>query len=193
MQNAGPSPNVLNTERAIRHLTLCSLMGGGKTTVSSIVANDLVWRLVDNDESLTRRTGVSAAEFSARNGLDALHRIEAEVLAVALATTVPAVITAASSTVTDSGARRLLKDRAFVVWLDADPAILAARMASGSHRPSLGEPGQSPEEAVAALRDEREGAFREVADLVIDTSRRTPTEVAREIGRALDLRAAHES
>jgi shikimate kinase len=166
------------------------------TAVSEIVGIDLGWRLVDNDESLQRRTGVAEVEFSARIRLDALHRVEAEVLIVVLETAESAVTTAASSSVREPVARRLLRRRAFVVWLDASPAVLAARMASGSHRPSVGDPGPSGRGSGGVGTrsrgiDRRRGGpgadapFRKVADLIPDTSEQTPREVAGRIGRAL--------
>ena len=58
--------------RDLRHVVLVGLMGSGKTTVGRLVARRLGWPLVDNDVELGRRIGMTAREFTAREGLDRL-------------------------------------------------------------------------------------------------------------------------
>ena len=111
------------------------------------------------------------------DGVHRLHDLEAEALAFDLRRTDPAVITAAASTVANPISRSLLRRHAFVVWLDADPAISAKRMLEGDHRPDLGREDGDAESHVRALREERADWFRAVADLIIDTSELTAEEV----------------
>ena len=136
-------------------------MATGKTTVGRRLAAAVGRSLVDSDEQLTARTGLSANDLARRDGIDALHALEAEVLLEALAGSAPTVIAAAASTIEDARCRAALAD-AFVVWLRADVSVLVTRVREQSHRPLDDDVAQQ-------LRDQaarRDPLFAEVADLV---------------------------
>jgi shikimate kinase len=191
MQNGETSPIPLNKERVMRHLALCGLMGVGKTAVGDLVASRLVRPLRDNDVSLHRLVGATAAEIERACGEAELHRLEAEALIGTLIDKTPAVVTAAASTVTNAVVQRVLRDCAYVVWLDATPEASAARMLSGIHRPLRGHTTDDMVAWVAAVRAERAPSFRAVADLVIDTTTATPIEAAKKILREFNLASTH--
>ena len=112
-------------------------------------------------------TGPSATALAEREGVDTLHRWEAEHLLAALAETPPAVVSVAASVVDDAACLAALREP-FVVWLRAPAAVLAQRMADGEraddHRRTLGGA-----RAVAELEARRADRFAAVADLTIDT------------------------
>lgn len=149
-----------------RHVVFVGAMGSGKSTVGTRVALALHRPFVDNDALLQEVAGASAAEVAARDGVDALHRIEAATLLDALGSVDRSVIAAAASTVTDSGVRDALKASAWVVWLRADPATLIARLPGSSTRPFR---DQDPARLVADQARERDRLFADVADLTLDT------------------------
>jgi shikimate kinase len=172
-------------EHAARHAVLVGAMGSGKTTVGVKLAAALKRRFVDNDEQLQRMTGRTAAQLEARDGIDALHRAEAEAVLEALRSPDPAVIAAAASTIVDPVVRRDLAARAFVVWLRADARTLAARTPQSSTRPFAND---DPVLLVAEQARERDPLFARTADLVVESGGETPDAV---VLRILDsLRAA---
>ena len=61
---------------------------------------------------------------------------------------------------------RSRRSSAKVVWLRADPAVLAERATRGQHRPLL---DGDPLAAMQRLLPEREPLYRAAADLVVDT------------------------
>lgn len=155
-EDPGPVPT--------RHLVVVGMMGSGKTTLGSGLAEHLHRPLLDSDAEIERDRGRTGAEIAEREGVEALHRLEREVLLRALQTPSPAVVTAAASVVTDLSSRRAL-DPVFVIWLDAPVEHLAARVASGAHRRPI---DVAAAERLAAARRE---AFAEVADLRLDALR----------------------
>ena len=141
-------------------------MGSGKTTVGRLVADRLGLDFRDNDAVLTERTGLSAAEFVAREGTAGLHDAEREALLGLLGVRTPSVIAVAASTIEAPACRDALKRRSFVAWLDADVAVLAGRARRGGHRPLN-------RDVVAQLHEQagrRNWLYRGSADITVDVA-----------------------
>ena len=159
-----------------RHLVLVGLMGVGKTTVGEVVARRLGRELVDSDLRIEALTGRTVKQILDDDGVAEMRRAEAAALFDGLADDQPRVIAAAAGVVLDRDNReRLNASDADVVWLTADPAVLAPRTATRAHRPWLDD------DAVGTLRrmqDEREPLYREVADRIVAVDGLTPDEIA---------------
>jgi shikimate kinase len=149
------------TERHPVHVALLGLMGAGKTTIGRPLAAALHRPFLDNDELLRAATGTTAAALAARSGIGALHDEERAIALAAVARPEPAVIAIAASLGDDPAALDDLRRHAFVVWLHADPAVLAARVPGEPHRPQI--------DALVQRGAAREVAFAAVADLEVDT------------------------
>jgi shikimate kinase len=159
------------------HLVLMGMMGSGKTSVGGLVAERLGRRLLDSDAVIEARTGRTVREIFEADGEAAFRALEAEALREALATPEPAVVAAAGGVVLDEGNRALLRaeDGHVVVWLDAEPSVLATRVDDDDHRPLLGD---DPEQALARLDRERRPLYQEVADHRISVADQPLAEVA---------------
>ena len=142
-------------------------MGAGKSTIGRRVADALGRPFLDNDELLERSTGHTAAELAATEGIDALHRAEADVLLEALRTPGPAVIAAAASTITVEAVRHALRE-VTVVWLRAAPEALAARLPGSPTRPFGGADLQR---LVREQSEQRDARFAAAADIVEETDK----------------------
>ena len=90
-----PMPQASATERA-PHVVLIGLMGSGKTTVGRALADVLGRPFRDSDTDLLERTGHSARDLAARDGVEALHVLELEHLLDAVRGSTPAVISSCS-------------------------------------------------------------------------------------------------
>ncbi len=152
-------------------------MGSGKTTVGRELASLLERPLIDNDDQVREMTGLTVAEISERLGVAQVRTLESEALDRALASSAPAVITAAAGVVLDERARRRLREE-FVVWLRATPATLAARVASEPARPFLND---DPLAVLEEMAQQRHGFYAKVADFVVDVDRLPPARVAARI------------
>jgi len=157
-------------------------MGSGKTTVGQIVAERLGRQVRDSDEDIEAQTGRTVREIFEHDGEAAFRALESQVLADALASTVPLVIAAAGGVVLLPENRTRLRDGAFTVWLRADPAVLVDRVGTGDHRPLLAD---DPARVLQNLSQQRRPLYQEAADAVVDIGMLTPEEVAEKVLAAM--------
>jgi len=173
-----PPPSVARSDIA-GHIVLVGMMGTGKTTVGTLLAKRLGRPFIDSDAEVEARTGRTVREIFETDGEAAYRPLETDALLDALASPVPAVIAAAGGVVLAERNRRALDEQAaLVVWLRADPAVLAGRVRHHDHRPLL---DNDPAAALARLAAERTPLYAQVADVIVDEGTKTPDEIADEI------------
>jgi shikimate kinase len=148
---------------------LVGMMATGKTTVSRRLGDALGRRVFDSDAMIEARTGRTVASLWEEGGEPAYRRLETDVLDEALDADPPGVVAAAGGVVL-STANRVRLQRAserggVVVWLRAEPAVLASRIEPGDHRPLLKD---DPLGTLTRLSTEREPLYAEVADRFLD-------------------------
>ena len=161
------------------HIVILGLMGAGKTTIGSALAAQLSWPLSDSDLWLLARTGHTARQLRDELGTDELHRLEAEHLLATLASPQRTVICAAASVVEDAACQRALtRQDVAKVWLRGSIGELAARFASGPHRPAY---GADSEAFLAEQQARREHLFQACAPIEIDTTAKTPEQVLADV------------
>jgi shikimate kinase len=161
---------------------LIGMMGAGKSLAGYLVASRLGWPLLDSDEQIQRRTGQTVAQIFAERGEAAFRAEETQALAEAVTGEGPLVVSVAGGAVLAADNRRLLRQAGLVVWLRAELATLARRVAGGSHRPLL---AGDPSARLATLYGERRPLYQQLSDVVIDVDDLTPNEVADRIVAAL--------
>lgn len=156
------------------HVVLVGAMGSGKSTVGLIVAGRTGRRLVDVDVAITERTGRSVREIWEDGGEAAFRHLESAEVLAALGGDEAVVVAAPGGVVVDPDVQAALR-AALVVWLRADPAILAHRVRPGDHRPLL---GARPGDVLPALARERRALYERLADAVVDVDALTPAAAA---------------
>lgn len=167
----------MTAEPAVRRgLALIGARGTGKTSVGRIVADRLGLPFADADRELERRAGRTIAAIFAEQGEPAFRDLEEAILG-ALTAQAGLVLATGGGAVLREANRRLLRRFGWVVWLTAEPDILAGRLRSDpGSRPALTAAGTLAE--VAAVLAARTPLYREVADAIVETAGRTPAEVA---------------
>jgi 3-phosphoshikimate 1-carboxyvinyltransferase len=117
-----------------RAVAIVGNRGAGKTTLARALAQRTGSTFVDSDDLFTADHG-PIAPFVAEHGWPAFRRLEERLVAQAL---LPGRIAALGGGAIESErTRSLLRDRAFVLWLDAGIDLLRERLASGAERPSV--------------------------------------------------------
>jgi shikimate kinase len=162
---------------------LVGMMGSGKTSVGREISARTGWPYRDNDEAVEAVTGLPTRQLHEQRGTEALREAESRVLHEALTAEPPFIAGIAGGVVeADSDVQALRDADAFVVYLHTPVDELVRRVGSSQHRPFL-QP--DPEGALRALYAGREPRYREVADLVVDTSQGDAADHAGQVVRAL--------
>jgi len=162
---------------------LLGMMGSGKTSVGEEIAGRTGWSYRDNDSLVGELAGVPTAELLERDGVDALRATESAALRRAVDDPGPLVAGVAGGVVeVDEDLELLRRTDALVVYLHAPLDVLVERVGDGAGRPFL-QP--DPATALQRLYDGREPLYREVADVVVDTSTGSPADHANQVLAAL--------
>lgn len=171
-------PNEPGAEGPPCRILLVGMMGSGKSTIGRLLSGLTGWSYVDNDDLVRRHTGTTAREILARDGEAAKRAAESHALRLGLEAPPPTIVGVAAGTILDASDRERLRSSGIVVWLRAEPSVLAQRAKGAAHRPWLDGDAAAWMEAAAA---ERDPLYRSIADLSIDTGAATAEVVAAEV------------
>jgi shikimate kinase len=162
-----------------KHLVLVGLMGAGKTTVGERCAELLGRVFLDTDQLVEANTRMGVADIFEHHGEQRFRILERDAVADACASPVPLVIACGGGAVLDAENRRRLRAAGVVVWLQAPPAVLSARVAAdaGGDRPLLATPAGATT-TLERLRALREPAYEAAAHVSVDTEGLTVDQVA---------------
>lgn len=149
-------------------LILVGLMGSGKTTIGKALAKRLDMPFFDSDHEIERRCGVRIPTIFEIEGEAGFRRREAETVAELLSGA-PLVLATGGGAVLDGGTRALMGRSGWVVYLDVPTRLLVERTRHDTNRPLLQV--ADPAAKLEALRAQRDGLYREVADFVLDGAR----------------------
>ncbi len=164
-------------------LALVGYRGTGKSTVGRIVANLMSRAFVDADTALEARLGRSIGQVFEQDGEPAFRDWEESVLAELTALPHKAVLATGGGVVLRESNRRLLRRFGVVIWLRAEPGVLAARLATDTQRPALTSAGTLDE--IGAVLAQRESLYHAVADAVVDTNGKDADAVSHDVISAL--------
>lgn len=161
--------------RNSKNIYLVGLMGAGKTTIGRVLAKRLGMSFVDSDHEVEARTGVRIPTIFEIEGEEGFRRREAQVIAD-LASAGGMVVATGGGVVLKPENRANLKASGFVAYLNVPPHFLHERIRHDKGRPLLQV--EDPLGKLKELHAQRDPLYREVADLVIDSSRLNAQTVA---------------
>ena len=153
---------------------LLGFMGAGKSTI----ARGLDPNYLDMDSLIEKRLGMSITNFFAEKGEAAFRQIESEVLADLLQR--DQVVSTGGGVVISQRNRNLLKTNSDNIYLKADFEILYQRIAADkdNQRPLF---LNNSKEGLAAIFQERQVWYEEVASRVLDVTKLSPDEIIEEL------------
>ncbi|MEO8280671.1 MAG: helix-turn-helix transcriptional regulator [Ideonella sp.] len=149
-------------------IALIGLRGAGKSTLGSLLAEDLGFPFVELSREIEKFAGCTISEIQGLYGQNAYRRYERRAIEEAIQIYPEAVIATPGGLVSDAASFNLLLAHCTTIWLQARPEDHMRRVAAqGDMRPMAGN-----KEAMDDLKNILAGraAFYSKADFRIDTS-----------------------
>ncbi len=157
-------------------IVLVGVPGAGKTTVGKLLADSLKQEFFDSDQVIETRVGKSVSDIFTQDGESVFRSLEHDVI-IQLLQDSSGVLALGGGALGNADTRSAVKG-ATAVWLVAGLAQAVDRVGMNRNRPLLlgNVRGQ-----LAELMTAREPLYKEVATIVIDTSKLSPGEVVSHI------------
>ncbi len=160
--------------------------GAGKTTIGRYLAAALGYDFDDSDQEIQQRTGVDIPTIFEFEGEEGFRRREAQVVD-ALTQREHLVLATGGGVILNPENRKCLTSRGWVIYLFCSPEQQYERTARDRNRPLLQT--ENPLQRLKDLMAQRDPLYRNVADLVITTEKRTAATVVRDIRKRLEQNA----
>lgn len=161
------------------NFALYGFMGVGKTVVGRALSEMTGMTYVDLDEEIMERTGKTIPEIFDEGGEEAFREIE-RAITQEIATRDGQVIACGGGTILDSDNLSSLRHNSRLVLLTAEPEIILKRIeAEGDVRPLLN--WEDKLQRIRSLLEARNSAYTQAAELIFNTSKMTPEQVAEKI------------
>ena len=177
----GARPTHYHGMNVPENLFLVGFMGSGKSTVGQQLAAELGKDFHDCDRVLEERTGVDIPYIFEIEGEKGFRRREAAVLRE-LTRKRGIVLATGGGVIVAPENRQALISNGLVIYLHAPAELLYQRTSRDRSRPMLH--AEDPRARIDELIEARETLYREVADFVIETGRRSSRRVVQEIIRS---------
>jgi shikimate kinase len=151
------------------NLFLIGLMGSGKSTVGRSLAKKLHKQFIDTDEAIEQKSGVSIQVIFDIEGEEGFRQRETQMLDE-LTHQRGIVIATGGGAVIKPENRKILRERGYVIYLQASADDLYQRIHKDTSRPLLKT--ANPRETLRRLLAERAAFYEETADYVCNTTNR---------------------
>ena len=158
-----------------KSIVLVGMMGAGKSCVGRCLQRRTNLALVDTDDIVASKFGISIPEIFSKYGEQGFREAETQALDE-LAPAKPTIIVTGGGIVLRAKNVDILKQLGVVVWLDGNEETLFERASRARTRPLL--QGENPREAFAQMLQARLPLYAKLGNIRIDTSMLTDDEVA---------------
>ena len=158
-----------------KSIVLIGMMGAGKSSVGACLSQRTGLRLLDTDEIVASKFGMSIPEIFAEHGEKKFREAETEALR-RMPTEEQTIIITGGGIVLRKKNVEVLKSQTVIVWLDGDEETLFARASRKQNRPLLQT--KNPRKSFSQILGARRPLYANIADIRVDTSVLTDEEVA---------------
>jgi shikimate kinase len=160
---------------ADKSIVLIGMMGAGKSCVGRCLQQRTKLALIDTDNIVSTKFGVSIPEIFSKFGEQRFREAETQALREITPAKQTIIVTGGGIVLREENVN-FLKRLGVIVWLSGDEETLFQRASRARTRPLL--QGENPREAFARMLQARLSLYAKVAHIRVDTSVLTDEEVA---------------
>jgi len=161
------------------NIVLIGYRGTGKSSVARVLSKELKLPVLNMDEEIIKKAGMSIPEIVEKFGWDKFRDLESEI-AEQVSNIDNYIIDTGGGVILRNKNVKNLRKNSEVFWLKADIATIVKRIKHGTHRPSLTE-GKGFVEEIEDVLVQRKKKYEKTADYIIDTSKLSSSDVAKKI------------
>ena len=169
----------------MNNLFLIGFMGAGKSSVSAGLGRMLGREVVEMDERIAAREGMSIPELFAQKGEPYFRACETALLK-SFAQGAPRIVSCGGGVPLREENVAAMRESGTVVLLTASPEVILERVKDSDERPLL--QGHKDVPYIAALMEQRRPKYEAAADITVDTSQMNIEEVCRQVLRQVSER-----
>jgi len=159
-------------------IAIVGLMGAGKTTVGSRLAQILKYYFIDSDQEIEDGEHRSIADIFAQNGEKYFREIEAKTIQEIINRDEEIVLSLGGGAFVNQETRKILKQKSTIIWLHASIEETLKRVGSKSNRPLLNQ--KNKRQVLEDLAKIRYPIYQE-ADFDFDTTHLTHEDLIEKI------------
>lgn len=167
----------------MKHILLIGFMGCGKSSVGYRLSYKLRKCLIDTDQLIEQREGMSISEIFAKKGEAYFRQKETECLKSLKNELGSRIVSVGGGTPVREENRRILKKAGIVVYLKASPDTIYSRVKYDTKRPLL--QCDNPKARIEMLLAERSPIYESTADIVIEVDGKHINQVVQEVSEAV--------
>lgn len=165
------------------NLFLIGFMGAGKSTVAAELSRLTKRSVLEMDETIAKRQGMSIPEIFAAHGESYFRELETGLL-IEVQHTRNFIVSCGGGAAMRPQNVAEMKKSGVVILLTASPETILRRVQSDNNRPLL--QGCKTAADISALMEGRKTAYENAADMTITTDGKSANAIAREILAALE-------
>lgn len=164
------------------HIFLIGFMGTGKTTIAQRISTMFAMEMVEMDETIAQRAGMSISDIFSTYGELRFRELETQ-LVMELQGKSNAVISCGGGTPLRENNVKAMKKSGTIVLLTASPETIHERVKDSHDRPIL-ENNKSIS-FIAELMEQRREKYESAADFIIETDGKSEQEICEELAKKL--------
>ncbi|NBV05982.1 MAG: shikimate kinase [Proteobacteria bacterium] len=148
-------------------IALVGLMGVGKSTLGTKLANTLGYYFIDSDQEIEDREKKTINEIFAKNGEKYFREIEKNLISEIITRDENIILSLGGGAYINDETRRILKEKSLVIWITAPVNTILQRVGNKNNRPLLNN--SNKRKTLEELAKKRYPIYGE-SDLKFDTN-----------------------
>tara|TARA_E500000178_G_C16841532_1_gene670812 strand:- start:389 stop:913 length:525 start_codon:yes stop_codon:yes gene_type:complete len=145
------------------NITLCGMMGSGKSSIGKILANKLDYKFIDVDKMIEIKTKKTIIKIFEEDG-EAYFRDLEEKITINLLDNKETIVSLGGGAIINENIRNHIKKNSYNIYLEVDVDTLAKRLQNSKTRPLIYKKNLKKE--LIDLKKKREKFYKK-ADLII--------------------------